>query len=60
MRAKAEQEQEKIERGLSDALEIEKKEFAKSENEKSETYQQIIKEIQTARSQIKDMMSKRS
>jgi hypothetical protein len=38
VRAKAEKEQDKIERELSDALKTEKREFAKQENEKSETY----------------------
>lgn len=59
-RDRAEGEQERIERELRDALDQEKREFAKSENEKSESYQQIINEIKTARSKIKDMMSKRA
>ncbi len=60
VRDRAEGEQERIERELRDALDQEKREFAKSENEKSESYQQIINEIKTARSKIKDMMSKRA
>ncbi len=60
VRDRAEKEQERIERELRDALDQEKREFAKSENEKSESYQQIINEIKTARSKIKDMMSKRA
>ena len=60
VRARAEQEQDRLEKDMRDALDHEKREFAKSENEKSESYQQIIKEIQSARVQIKDMMSKRA
>jgi len=38
VRARAEQEQDRLEKEMRDALDHEKREIAKSENEKSESY----------------------
>ena len=57
---KAEKEKELMERLLKEEFDKDKKEWLLQENEKSETYQQIVKEIQMGKNKTQDLQSKLS
>lgn len=53
-----EKDKQRLEKEFDEEWQLEKKEFLKNENEKSDSYQQIIKEIQASKLRMRDLETK--